>query len=306
MNALRQPNTQFLHKSTAPTSRYRQGIKLTGILYFHQITDNKMTGTLRKNFRMFQELCGGRSLRNVVIVTNKWEEVDRLVGERREVELKGKDMFFKPVLEKRAQMARHDNTVGSAQRILRLVLRNRPLPQRIQEEIVDQGLDISQTSAGRELDRDPWDQIRKHSEEMYELEEKRQQAMKDNDGKAKKRLMQEIKQMKDKIKGIENDSKRMVPDYQKMVLDLETHRTEIEKRLKESPDGGACSTCFDSHPSHRRRRNPWEHGLARRGHSRSRPDHRQHNPHQHNRRLVPLSALVFLSCSFIRRCSHIA
>ena len=221
------------------TYRYRQGIKLTGILYFHQITDNRMTGTLRKNFRMFQELCGGRSLRNVVIVTNRWEEVDRLVGEKRETELKEKDMFFKPVLERRAQMARHNNTSGSAQRILRLVLRNRPLPQRIQEEIVDQGMNISQTSAGRELDRDLWDQIRKHSEEMYELEEKRQQATKDNDGKAKKRLMREIKEMKDKIKGIENDSKRMIPDYQKMVLDLETHRTEIEKRLKESPNGGA-------------------------------------------------------------------
>ena len=168
----------------------------------------------------------------MVIVTNKWEEIDRLVGERREAELKGKDIFFKPVIERRAQMARHDNTAGSAQCILRLFLRNRPLPQCIQEEIVDQGMDISQTSAGLELDRDLWDQIRKRSEEMYELE-----AVKDNDGKAKKRLAQEVKQMKDKIKGIENDSRRMIPDYQKMVLDLETHRARIEKQLKESPDG---------------------------------------------------------------------
>ena len=219
------------------TSRYQQGIKLTGLLYLHRISDRRVSGTLRKNFKMFQELSGERTLRNVVIVTNMWGEVEGRVGEKREAELKGKDIFFKPILDKHAQMARHMNTVDTAQRILRLILHNTPLPQRIQEEIVDEGKDISETCAGQELNRELQEQIRTHKEEMRVLEEEAQQAMKDKDEEAKKRLMKEIKQMKDKIKGIENDAKRMVPDYQKMVSDLETYRAQVEKQLKESSKG---------------------------------------------------------------------
>jgi len=231
--------TQKYRTVLIPTSRYRQGIKLTGLLYLHRISDRRVSGTLRKNFKMFQELSGERTLRNVVIVTNMWGEVEARVGEKREAELKGKDIFFKPILDKHAQMARHMNTVDTAQRILRLILHNNPLPQRIQEEIVDEGKDISRTSAGRELDRELQKQIGKHKEEMRVLEEQAQQAMKDKDEEAKKRLMKEIREMKDKIKEIENDAKRMVPDYQKMVLDLETHRADVEKKLKESTKGMA-------------------------------------------------------------------
>ena len=229
--------TQKYRAALPPTSRYRQGIKLTGLLYLHRISDRRVSGTLRKNFKMFQELSGERTLRNVVIVTNMWGEVESRVGEKREAELKGKDIFFKPILDQHAQMARHMNTTDTAQRILRLILHNTPLPQRIQEEIVDEGKDISKTSAGQELDRELQQQIGKHKEEMRVLEEQVQQAMKDKDEDAKKRLMKEIKEMKDKIKEIESDAKRMVPDYQKMVLDLETHRAEVEKKLKESSKG---------------------------------------------------------------------
>jgi len=220
-----------------PTFRYREGINLTGLLYLHRISDRRVSGTLRKNFKMFQELSGEKTLRNVVIVTNMWGDVKSGVGEKREAELKEKDIFFKPIIDKHAQMARHMNTIDTAQHILRLILPNTPLPQRIQEEIVDEGKDISGTGAGQELDRGLHEQIRKHKEEMRVLEEEVQQAMKDEDEEAKKRLMKEMDGMKDKIKGIENDAKRMVPDYQKMVLDLETHRAEVEKKLKESCKG---------------------------------------------------------------------
>ena len=42
-----------------------------------------------------------------------------------------RDVFFKPVLDKGGQMARHNNTVASAENVIRLVLYNHPLPLRI-------------------------------------------------------------------------------------------------------------------------------------------------------------------------------
>jgi len=154
-----------------------------------------MSGISRKNFRMFQGLCGESTLRNVVIVTNMLGVVDRQAFEKREAELKGKDIFSKPALENGARMARHENTAHSAEDILRLILNNHPLPQRIQEEVVGEGNDISETSAGQELNRELNARIRKHKEDMHALEEEMQRAINDKDEEVRKQLEEETKKM---------------------------------------------------------------------------------------------------------------
>ena len=146
--------------------RYRQGGKLTGVLYFHPISDFRMDWISTLNFKMFQELCGESGFQNAVIVTNMWGGVDLQVGEAREAELMREDVFFKPILDKGARIARHENTVTSAQNIIRLVLGNHPLPLSIQRELVDEGKDISATSASEELHREINAQIKKHWEEV--------------------------------------------------------------------------------------------------------------------------------------------
>jgi hypothetical protein len=128
--------------------RYKQGVVLAGVLYFHRISDFWMTGVSKKNLVMFQQLCGERALQNVVIVTNMWEEVHPLIGNTREANLMRDS---KPILDRGAKMARHDNTISSAQTIIRLLLNNHPLPLRIQEELVDGGKDVSETAASWEL-----------------------------------------------------------------------------------------------------------------------------------------------------------
>jgi len=123
------------------------------------------------NFKIFQKLCGESTLRNAVIVTNMWGEVDLQVGEAREVELMRGDTFFKPVIDKGVQIARNGNTITSAQNIIRLVLDNHPLPLRIQEELVDERKNISETSASEALNREINAQIKEHREEMRVLKE---------------------------------------------------------------------------------------------------------------------------------------
>ena len=136
----------------------------------HRISDFRMGGVSTRNFKMFRQLCGESTLRNVVIVTNMWGEVSRDVGEAREAELVNQEIFFKPVLDKAALMMRHENTRDSAHHILLQIIDNHPLPLRIQRELVDQGKDISQTAAGAELNRELMEQIQVHKREMRELE----------------------------------------------------------------------------------------------------------------------------------------
>ena len=47
-----------------------------------------MVGTPLKNIRMFQELFGGKSFKNVILTTTMWDEVDVETGASREEELK--------------------------------------------------------------------------------------------------------------------------------------------------------------------------------------------------------------------------
>jgi hypothetical protein len=129
-----------------------------------------MGGISRRNFKIFRELCGDNTLKNVVIATNMWGGVDREIGEAREAQLMKEDKFFKPVLDKGAQIVRHDNTPETARTILLHLVENRPLPLRIQTELIDHRKDLSQTAAGAELNRELKEQLKKHELEMKELQ----------------------------------------------------------------------------------------------------------------------------------------
>ncbi len=137
----------------------------------HRISDFRMGGISTRNFKMFRQLCGDSTLKNVVIVTNMWSEVSKEVGEARETELASQDLFFKPVLSKGALMLRNENNKESAQNILRHIVENHPLSLQIQRELVDQKKDISQTAAGEELNRELMQQIKRHREEMRKIQE---------------------------------------------------------------------------------------------------------------------------------------
>ncbi len=151
-------------------NRYENGKKLAGVIYMHRISDFRMGGISTRSFKMFRELCGDSTLRNVVIVTNMWGEVSKEVGEAREAELAKEDIFFKPVLDKGALMSRHENMRDSAYGILRKIIGNHPLTLQIQTELVDQKKDISQTAAGAQLNRELMEQIQKHKNEMLVLQ----------------------------------------------------------------------------------------------------------------------------------------
>ncbi len=82
---------------------------------------------------MFKELCGGETLKNVVLVTNTWERVGSSVGDDRELELKTKDIHYKGALEWGIRMRPHDNTRESALKAIQEIIDSPPEAVRLQE-----------------------------------------------------------------------------------------------------------------------------------------------------------------------------
>ncbi|KAF9496552.1 hypothetical protein BDN71DRAFT_1366413, partial [Pleurotus eryngii] len=153
------------------SSMYLNGVKLSGAIYIHRISDFRMGGTSTSNFKMFRGLCGDTALQNVVIVTNMWSEVPFDVGEAREEQLKSRDIFFKPALDKGAQIWRHDNTSTSARAIIHGIVFKDPLALCIQRELVDEQKDIAETAAGAELVRGLREQAMRHQAERRRLQD---------------------------------------------------------------------------------------------------------------------------------------
>ena len=104
---------------------------------------------------IFRELCGDDSatLKNVIFATNRWDLLEREeVGVRRQIELENDHRFWKPMCKKGSKVRRYDGTTESAIKLIQLIMRNKPQPLKIQQELVDDGKPLSETRAGRFAD----------------------------------------------------------------------------------------------------------------------------------------------------------
>lgn len=209
------------------SNTYEQGTKLAGIIYMHRISDIRMSGTSKRNFHIFRELCGESTLSNVLIVTNMWGNVDPRIGEERERELATNDKLFRPVLEKGARLLRHDNTEASAHAVLRNLINNQAATLAIQHEIVEERKDLAHTAAGAELTRLLKEQVERYDEEVRKLREELELATHAKD-EARKELQEEMERKREEIERIQRDVGRMATDFMAEKTRLEDRIAEME------------------------------------------------------------------------------
>lgn len=167
--------------ATFLVNEYNKKRKLSGIIYFHRISDVRMGASSRRNFLMFQKLCGPAFLANVVLATTRWSEVNPAVAEARESELKTKEAFFKPIIDMGSPLMRYENSFESARNILGHLAGKTPLTLLIQKEIADEMKTVSETAAGLELHREILEQAKRHEEEMCVLLEEIDELEKEHD-----------------------------------------------------------------------------------------------------------------------------
>ncbi|KAJ3516876.1 hypothetical protein NLJ89_g860 [Agrocybe chaxingu] len=218
---------------------YQNGKKLAGVIYIHRISDFRMGGISTRNFKMFRELCGDSTLKNVAIVTNMWGQVSQDVGEAREAELASEDIFFQPVLQKGAIMLRHEHTQESAHLILRHIIENHPLTLQIQRELVDQKKDISQTAAGAELNRELMLQIQKHEKEMKQLQEEMKEAINSKDEEYRRELEIETKKLQAEMNRVQSDAEKLMSEYSQDKARMEQRMSELTEQARRDQERAA-------------------------------------------------------------------
>ena len=162
----------------------------------------------KRNFVMFQKLCGSAALANVVLATTRWSEVKQAVGEGRETELKTKEAFFKPVIDAGAPLVRYMRTPESAMEILNHLVGKPAIPLLIQKEMVDGGKRLSETEAGQALQSEIAEQVRRHEEDMRTLMEELE-AIKQDDDEGTQELDAEVKELREKVSRLKGETQKI-------------------------------------------------------------------------------------------------
>ncbi|KAI6115620.1 hypothetical protein EDD16DRAFT_1057790 [Pisolithus croceorrhizus] len=125
-------------------------VKLGGIIYTHRITDNWMSVPVCKNLVMFSRLCGDKAACGVRLVTTMWDKVtNRDLAERRVLQLENN--LWRPLIEEGARHKRfEENSSRCAWGIIQ-DLTGRGEALLLQEELVDAGRYLSETTVGQAL-----------------------------------------------------------------------------------------------------------------------------------------------------------
>lgn len=154
--------------------------QLSGLIYLHDISGARMTGSILTNLRMFRRLCGDDNLRNVILATTKWEITPKNDAILRERDLCSDQGFWDLMIKHGSMVRRFANTEASARSLVEELLRtgsDRFTPK-IQREVVEEGKSLLQTDAGAFIEEALARQARVHKEEMKSLMEEQERALK--------------------------------------------------------------------------------------------------------------------------------
>jgi hypothetical protein len=144
---------------------------------------------------MFENACG-LALKNAVIMTTHWDVVGNERAVRLQQELVTEQRYFKPLCDAGANIFGHDNTRGSAQRVVGKLLGNNPIVLQMQEELKT-GMTPEKTAAGSQLSADMDALRKKHEAEIKKVREEEEAAMKAKDEARRKKLNDELARQKE-------------------------------------------------------------------------------------------------------------
>jgi len=221
---------------------------ISGIIFLHRISDNRTSGTTRRNITMFKELVGDVAYENVAIATTMWWKGEEEMNMRKEEQLKKED--FHDVLNGGGRMFRYtagagvDEEARGRQQALDIVghlmdkAKAGPVVLKIQGEMVDEGKTLGQTSAGEVLDVKAVEEGREFETQLQEATKELREALLKQDADAARELEQLRLQLANKEQQAALDrnelKKTLVEMYNKEEKRLTEKMSEMESQWRAS------------------------------------------------------------------------
>lgn len=173
---------------------YDEDTRLSGLIFLHRISDQRMEHSSVKNLDMFGKLCGEENMGNVVLATTMWENADEADGLAREQQLR--DEFWADMIDKGSKVKRVRNSEHSALKLARSFLGYDTIIVRLQHELAS-GLQLSETGIGAAISSE----INKIREDFMEKLEEMQ--------RSSHLRVDEIEQLRDQITRLDEERRKL-------------------------------------------------------------------------------------------------
>ena len=221
-NDTHRSDTEILTDITAWLMRAHESrIKLSGLIYLHNITHNRMEGSTHTYLKTFRGLCGDENLKSTILVTTMWDHVSQVLGDSREAELIDRPDFWGEMLANNSQMARHSNDHNSAINIVGRVLdRKLRVTLAVQEQMA-RGLTLEETTAGKEMFKELEEQRRRYEEKLRQAEENTKIALQRQEDEAARQFMDIQEEYKRKLELAERSKQSLDVTMTKLLEDQE-------------------------------------------------------------------------------------
>ena len=209
-------------------AQYEAGVSLKGVIYLHRITDVRYQGSSLKALNIFKKICGQLALKNVLLVTTRWNEVDEAVGASREKQLR--EDFWAYMLSKGSTMTRFHGTKDSAMVIASALMSKQTIVLELQRELVDEGKTLQETAAGGFISENISELKAQYEQELRDLDELRKQ-LQESDRTMKRKIQQDWAHEQQMLRTVQEDQERLRRDIATEV------RQEIAQKSKKKRSG---------------------------------------------------------------------
>ncbi|KAK2013809.1 hypothetical protein LZ32DRAFT_675564 [Colletotrichum eremochloae] len=213
---------------------YKKGTLLTGVVYMHKITDNRVSGSSQRSINMFKKLCGDDSFKHVVLTTSMWGEGDADAAKiDRETELKEDKRFWGLMQSGGSKVMRWLNNRPSASAIVEHLLESSQMhgltTLQIQRELVEENRDLEETSAGQEVGRELLKERMKMLQEVEDLKKDHENALLAKDSENAEKFRKDKQEMESKLQKAEEAQKALRIDLEQLLRE-KTEEYEIKQK----------------------------------------------------------------------------
>ena len=184
---------------------------LSGLLYFHRISANRMASTPLSHPGMFEGLCGRNNFQSVILTTTMWDRVDEELGEAREKVLKGR--YWRHMLDHDSMMSRFVRTRESAFTVIDPLIdtANKRSSRLLQGELMDMRRNLSRSYPGQELSSKMEDLVRQRVDLLSRIRNKMKQTDSDK---------MTLESLQDEHRKLQVESEATVNEMRKLNLPL--------------------------------------------------------------------------------------
>ncbi len=220
------PDAAMLEKTSEWLIRsYTDGRKLSGILWLESVEKRRIGGSGQRALDLFQAVSGSDFMNNVILVQTLGHDPFTSEEQPRANDLQTK--YWSTLIAGGARIRRFDrfdendpnelqHAKDQAYQIIRQIFNNTPHATRLQEEVVDEHTDFTETAAGKFVNKE-YDALRK------EFEKKADEYKKQAD-EAAKRGDSAIKMMKEALEKAAKDNAASIKIQQDLIRDFSEER----------------------------------------------------------------------------------